>query len=197
MTTFAPSDLDSKDLYKLLIGLVVPRPIAWVGTLSIDGRRNLAPFSFFNAFGVTPPVVVFSPLGSEAKHTLENVTLTGEFTLNTVTEEVLDAMNQTATADDVDEFERAELTPAASDVVAAPRVAEAKASMEALVRQIIPIGEGPLRANLVIGEVVRIHVADDILDGTRVLPERLNAVGRMAGSGYTLTRHIVDLERPR
>lgn len=196
MTTFDPGDLEPRDLYKLLTGLVVPRPVAWVATVSPDGARNLAPFSFFNVFGVTPPIVVFSPLGSEAKHTLENVTLTGEFTLNSVTEDVLEMMNATATSARLDEFDVAGLTPLPADVVAAPRVAEAKASMEALVRQIIPIGDGPMRANLVVGEIVRIHVHDDLLDGTRVLPERLAAVGRMAGHDYALTRELVSLVRP-
>ncbi|MDH3607041.1 MAG: flavin reductase family protein [Acidimicrobiia bacterium] len=196
MTTFNPGDLEPQDLYKLLIGLVVPRPIAWVGTVSAEGVPNLAPFSFFNVFGVTPPTVVFSPIGNVAKDTLENVTLTGEFTLNSVTEEVLAAMNQTATTASVDEFAVAGLTPHESDVVAAPRVAEAKASMEALVRQIIPIGDGPMRANLVVGEVVRIHVADHLLDGTRVLPHELRAVGKLAGPDYALTREIVSHHRP-
>lgn len=196
MTTFVPDELETQDLYKLLIGLVVPRPIAWVGTLSVDGKRNLAPFSFFNVFGVTPPTVVFSPVGLTAKDTLENVTMTGEFTLNTVTEEVLEAVNQTATTQKVDEFGFAGLTPIDAHVVAAPRVGEAKASMEALVRQIVPVGDGPRRANLVIGEVVRIHVADDLLDGTRIKSDVLKAVGKMAGPDYALTRQIVSHERP-
>lgn len=196
MTTFTPSELEPVDLYKLLIGLVVPRPIAWVGTTSATGVHNLAPFSFYGVFGVTPPTVIFSPIGTIAKHTLANVTHTGEFTLNTVSEDLLEAMNQTATRQDVDEFALAGLTPMRAEVVDAPRVAEAKASMEALVRQIIPVGDGSMRANLVVGEVVRIHVADELLDGTRIMPELLRAVGKMAGPDYALTRQIVSHERP-
>lgn len=198
MTTFDPGELDPQDLYKLLIGLVVPRPIAWVGTTGSEGRQNLAPFSFFNVFGVTPPVVVFSPLGGNGaeKDTLRNVRLTGEFTVSTVTEEVLKAMNRTAATGGGDEFEDAGVTPRPADLVDAPLVDEAKASMEARVLNILPIGEGRLRANLVIGEIVRIHVQPELLDGTRVDPAELKAVGKMAGPAYALTRHLVFHERP-
>lgn len=196
MTTFIPAELDPQDTYKLLIGLVVPRPIAWVGTTSVHGIDNLAPFSFFNVFGVTPPTVIFSPLGDRAKHTLENVSLTGEFTLNTVSVAMLERMNETSTSMEVDEFAHAGLSKRASDVVAPPRVAEAAASMEAIVSQIIPIGDGPLRANLVVGEVIRIHVDDSLLDGTRIHQGRLDAVGRMAGHDYALTRETKTHPRP-
>ena len=198
---FDPADHDDVEIYKLLIGLVVPRPIGWIGSVSAAGVRNLAPFSFFNAVAASPPTVLFSTIRASGarKDTLSNVEETGVFTVNVVTEETAEAMNLTSGSYDpsVDEFELAGLTAVAGTVVDAPFVAEAKANLECRLSQIVPIGtDGPMAASIVIGEVVRVHVDGAILDGTRIDQEALRAVGRMGGPTYTRTRDQFSLDRP-
>ena len=197
-TVFDPAQLKPVDIYKLMIGLIVPRPIGWVGTRSADDTLNLAPFSFFNGVSSEPPTVIFSSgTTKREKDSLANARATGEFTLNVVTEDLAEAMVLTAGEylADVDEFVVAKLTPVIGDLVAAPRVAEAKASMECKVVQVVDVGDPPAAA-VVFGEVVRFHVNSDILDGTRVDPVALRAVGRMAGTGYTRTRELFFIDRP-
>ena len=198
---FDPADHDDVDIYKLLIGLVVPRPIGWIGSVSASGMRNLAPFSFFNAVAASPPTVLFSTIRASGarKDTLTNVEETGVFTVNVVTEETVEAMNLTSGSYDpsVDEFEVAGLTAVGGSVVDAPMVAEAKANLECRLGQVVPIGtDGPMAASIVIGEVVRVHVDGAILDGTRIDQEALRAVGRMGGPTYTRTRDLFSLDRP-
>lgn len=198
---FDPAEHDDVDIYKLLIGLVVPRPIGWIGSVSAGGVRNLAPFSFFNAVAASPPTVLFSTIraGGARKDTLSNVEATGVFTVNVVTEETVEAMNVTSGRYDpsVDEFELAGLTAVDGTVVEAPMVGEAKANLECRLNQVIPIGtDGPMAASIVIGEVVRVHVEGAILDGTRIDQEALRAVGRMGGPTYTRTRDLFSLDRP-
>jgi flavin reductase (DIM6/NTAB) family NADH-FMN oxidoreductase RutF len=199
--SFDATEYSDEDIYKLLIGLVVPRPIGWIGSKSPDGVRNLAPFSFFNAVAASPPTVIFSTIRRHGHHkdTLANVAATGVFTVNIVTEEVVDAMNVTAGSygPEVDEFEISGLTPVPGSVVDAPMVAESKANFECRLSQIVPIGEnGPMAASIVIGEILRAHVDGAILDGTRVDQTALRAVGRMGGPLYTHTRDLFQLERP-
>lgn len=198
---FDPTEHDDVDIYKLLIGLVVPRPIGWIGSVSASGVRNLAPFSFFNAVAASPATVLFSTIraGGARKDTLSNVEETGVFTVNVVTEETVEAMNLTSGRYDpsVDEFELAGLTAVSGTVVDAPMVAEAKANLECRLSRVVPIGtDGPMAASIVIGEVVRIHADGAILDGTRIDQEALRAVGRMGGPTYTRTRDLFSLHRP-
>lgn len=198
-TTFDLSDLSGRDRYKLLIGLVVPRPIGWVGTIGPTGVPNLAPYSFFNVVAGTPPTVLFSAGRSvRDKDSYVNARETGEFTLSIVTEEVAEAMIATSGeyGPEVDEFAVAGLTPVTGTVVAAPYVAEAKAALECRVSQIVEVAPSP--ANVVVfGEVLRVHAADSVLDGTRIDPHALKAIGRMAGSGYTTTAGgYFEMERP-
>lgn len=195
-----PDAVDDREAYKLLIGLVVPRPIGWIGSVDATGRRNLAPYSFFNAVAATPPTVLFSPLtrAGEAKDTLANVRATGEFTVNIVSYDLAESMNLTSGSHppDVDEFEVSGLTAVSGARVAAPLVAEARANLECLVTQIVPVGRPPMDGTLVIGEVVAFHVREDLLDGTRVDQTGLDAIGRMGGPAYTRTSHLFTLERP-
>ncbi len=200
MATFVPSEIDHTDAYKLMTGLVVPRPIGWIGTADSEGRLNLAPYSFFQCVATNPPVVLFSAGitdGSE-KDSLVNARSTGEFTCNLVDAATADGMNQSSASLDRDEseFDFAGLTPEPSDTIAAPRVKEAKASFECLVQQVIELGNAPLTHAVVFGEVVRIHVDDAVLDGTRIDFAALDAVGRMAGNYYTTTRDMFDITRP-
>lgn len=197
-TTFELDQLSHTDRYKLMTGLIVPRPIGWVGTADPDGRLNLAPFSFHTMVAGTPPTVLFVPgMRERVKDTLANVKATGVFTLNTVSEEVADRMVATSGEypPEIDEFEVTGLTPVPGTVVDAPMVAEAPASMECRLTTIVEIGEPPV-APVVFGEVLRIHVDDAVLDGTRIDHDALRAVGRMAGTGYTTTRDRFERDRP-
>lgn len=189
-TTFDPSSLSGTDRYKLLTGLVIPRPIGWVGSVGSDGVRNLAPYSYFNVVAATPPTAIFSsgrPQGAP-KDTLANVIATGEFTLNIVDETLTNSMHATSERfpADVDEFEAVGLTAVTGGVVSAPMVAEAAASLECKVCRVVDLGD-PATASVVFGDIVAIHVADRVLDGTRIRHDQLRAVGRIAGETYVTT----------
>jgi len=192
------------DIYKLLIGSIVPRPIALVSTLSHDGIPNLAPFSFFTGISSKPALICFCPgprpAGGPRKDTLENITRTREFVVNIVSEEIAEAMNLTAGEypPEVDEFTIAGLTAAPSDVVKPPRVAESHVNMECRLYLSIEFSELPGGGNLVIGEVLRFHVDDRIVENFKIDPDKLRAVGRMGGpTGYTRTRDRFDMIRPK
>lgn len=196
---FDLADTESRDNYKLLSGLVVPRPIGWIGTKREDGSNNLAPFSFFNVVSTNPPMVLFSA-GSHSDRPKDSSTLaemSGEFTVNIVSEDVVEAMSLTSgsfTADD-DEFAIAGLTAVEGVKVSAPLVAESPANLECRVSRVLDLGE-PGRTKLVIGDVILIHVERSVLDGTRVDHDALRAVGRMAGATYVNTRDRFDVVRP-
>ena len=170
--------------------LVQPRPIGWISTRSKAGVDNLAPYSFFNALASAPPLVMFSANGSP--HSIANARDTGVFVVNMVSEALADAMNATATQDDVDEFERAGLTKAACRVVKAPRVATAPAALECEVVQIIEL---PGKANrMAIGEVVGIHLDDRIMVDGKVA--HWHALARLGYMDYTAVRDVFSLNRP-
>ena len=194
-----PKTFDS--FYRVLTGVVVPRPIAFVSTVSADGNFNLAPYSFFNAVGYDPPTIVFSSsrhVGGKQKDTLANIEQTGEFVVNVVVDDIAEAMNKTAAEfpAGVSEFEIAGLTPAPSDLIKAPRVAESPVNMECRLIQVIPIGKGAHEHGLVIGEVILMHLRDDILDGHRVNHHILKPTGRLAGSMYCHTADVFEMPRP-
>lgn len=195
---FTVADLDEVDGYELATGLIVPRPIGWIGTVSATGVPNLAPYSFFNVVSGTPPTFVFSPGRSSRRDTLANVRVVGEFTVNVVSAEVLEAMNASAATFDpeVDEFEACGLTAVPGCTVRPPMVGECKANFECVVTDIVDIGH-PDRGNaLVIGEAVEIHVADEVLQGTRIDQAELRAIGRHAGNTYSHATDLFDLVRP-
>jgi flavin reductase (DIM6/NTAB) family NADH-FMN oxidoreductase RutF len=200
--TADPASTAAQDVYKLLIGLIVPRPIAFVSTVDPAGVRNLAPFSFFTCASADPPVIAFSPMVrgiGGTKDTLRNIRETREFVVNIVSEEIGAQMNLTSGEypPEVDEFEVAGLTPLASDLVAPPRVKEAKASMECKLFQVVEVSQLRLGGSLVLGEVIRFHVEDSIVDRYRVDPDGLKAIGRMGGTAYSRTRDRFDMERPK
>src|SRR3954468_16615237 len=190
------------EVYRTLVEVVTPRPIAWVTSTDPEGRVNLAPFSFFNAFGANPPVVVFSPVrrrDGTKKDTLLNVESTGEFVLNAAVEPLAEQVNLSSKElpRGASEVELAGLTLRPSARVRVPRIAESPVSMECRVLQIIPVGDGPLSANLVLGEVVMIHVDDAILDASgRVDPRKLRTIARLGGSDYCRTTDLFAMERP-
>jgi len=203
---FDPHVIDSAAMYKLLIGSVVPRPIAWVSSVDGGGVRNLAPFSYFMAITHDPPTIAFSagPRGAETtgatgtKDTLANVRATGEFVVNVVDDALAAQMNDTSGdyPPEVDEFAHAGLEAAASLKVKAPRVAGAPVSMECRVVQILPVGRLP--HHLVMGEIVHLHVRDDVYDTAtgRLDMHRLKPVGRLAGHLYTHVHDIFEMKRP-
>ncbi|HET7010719.1 MAG TPA: flavin reductase family protein [Anaerolineales bacterium] len=190
-------------VYKLLIGAVVPRPIGWISTLDEGGRRNLAPFSFFNAVSAKPPHVVFSPMIRETdagvKDTLANLRATGEFVVNIVTEALAQAMNITSTEfpADVDEFEAAGLTAAPSRIVRPPRVAESPVHFECRVAHLLELGDGPGGSTLVVGRVVHVHVDPSVLlDGDKIDLDRLRPIGRLSGAAYCRVTDRFEMKRP-
>lgn len=189
---------ENRDRYKLLTGLVVPRPIGWIGTRRPNGTFNLAPFSFFNVISVDPPTVIFSG-GRHVDRQKDSVTLaseSSEFTVNIVSEAVAFAMAITSGSygPDDDEFAIAGLTPLIGALVDAPMVSESPANLECRTTNVLEIGGG--RSVLIVGEVVAIHVREDVLDGTRVVAAELAAIGRMAGTSYVTTREPFDMVRP-
>lgn len=203
MLVIDPAQIAYNDVYKLMIGMIVPRPIAFVSTVDAAGVRNLAPFSYFTACGSNPPVVCFSTSVRSGMHphkdTLQNIEATGEFVVNIVSEEFAEQMNMTS-ADvppDVDEFVLSGLTPIASDLVKPPRVAESKAQMECRLHQIVAISDKPGGGIMVFGEVLRFHVIESLLDGYKIDPDKLNAIGRMGGPTYVRTHDRFDMQRPK
>lgn len=202
MLAFDPGTCATGDIYKLMVGSIVPRPIALVSSLDQRNVRNLAPFSYFTACSSNPPVVVFCPIMRPtppmAKDTLRNIIETREFVVNIVSETFAGQMNATAAqvGPEVDEFELSGLTPMASDLVKPARVGESHVHMECRLRQVVQLGDQPGAGSLVLGDVVRFHVREDLVDNFRIDPDKLRAVGRMAGSTYVRTTDRFELERP-
>jgi len=197
---FDPQIVAPQSIYKLLIGCVVPRPIAWVSSLSEDAMPNLAPFSFFMAVCNNPPTLAFSSGRREdkKKDTVRNIEYTQDFVVNLVDDALAEQMNFTSGEypPAVDEFALTGLTAAPGIKVKAPRVAEAPISMECRVVQILPVGHGP--HSLVLGEIVYFHIRDDLYDPNtgRIDMHRLHPVGRLAGNLYTHVHDIFEMKRP-
>ncbi len=206
-----PADCEPRQVYKLMTGIIVPRPVALVSTVDRNGRANLAPFSFFTGVGSNPPTVLFCPSLRAArsprgeghpetrKDTLRNVEETGEFVVNVVSEAISAAANATAAEvpPEVDEFVLSGLTPQASDLVRPARVAESPAQMECKLLQVIYTGSEAGGGVIVLGRIVRFHVRKDLVEDFRVDPAGLDAVGRMAGNTWARTRDRIELIRPQ
>lgn len=199
-----PMTLDVGDRYKLMIGAIVPRPIAFVSTMGPDGRLNLAPFSFFCGVSANPPTLAFCPANKSdggEKDTLINCSPPprglGQFVVNIVSAAM--AARMSACAEELpygeSEFALSGLTAAASTVVRPPRVAESPLAMECETMQVLRLNPGePSGGNLVIGRIVRIHAAEGLVNERwHVDPAKLDAIGRMAGLGYCTTRDRLDV----
>ncbi|MCX6597593.1 MAG: flavin reductase family protein [Acidobacteria bacterium] len=202
MPSFDPESLTAPQLYKLLAGSVLPRPIALVSSISSDGIPNLAPFSFFTIASADPPVLVVqnSVRGNRTrKDTIGNVESTGEFVVNIVSEDYAAAMNLTAGeyGPEVDEFAVSGLTPVASECVAPARVGEARVQMECRLLQIVRVSDKPMGGSLMLGQVVRFHFRDDVIDAAlNVNLDILQPVGRLSGSSYVRVTDRFDMQRP-
>ncbi len=190
-----PADLEVQESYKLLIGSVVPRPIAWTSTVSREGTYNLAPFSFFTVASRNPPMLCISvgPRqgdGGPTKDTLDNIEASEEFVINIVSLTLSNTMHESSKnhPPETDEFEKAGLTPASCEVVGAPRVEEAGVSMECQLDRVLPLGDD----HLIIGRLVRFHVRDEIYEDGRIDVAGLDPLGRLAGN-YTRIETIFEL----
>jgi flavin reductase (DIM6/NTAB) family NADH-FMN oxidoreductase RutF len=192
-----PAATNARDMYAFLISAVVPRPIALVSTVGAAGGFNVAPFSYFNAISSEPPLLGISINRRKdgPKDTLRNIQDTGDFVVNAVPEALFEKMVQSSGdwPEEIDEFALTGLTPLPSDLVRAPRVAESPIHMECRVHRLIEFGG----ATLVVGEILRAHVADAVLTAGRVDPLKLKPVGRLGGHGYSIVRDVVQMERPR
>lgn len=189
--------------YKLLIGSIVPRPIAFVTTVSPSGVVNAAPFSFFNVVGTEPPLILFSCLrkaGGEMKDTARNAIMAKEFIVHIVDEDNVDKVN-TSSIDappDVSEIALAGLTTVPGDLVQVQRVVEAKIAMECRLYQHLELGNsgGHPNADLIIGEVLRFHIQEELYDEGKIILERLKPVSRLAGLFYGKVGEVFERERP-
>lgn len=186
-----PGSISTKQLHAYLLGSVAPRPICFASTVDENGNANLSPFSFFNVFGSNPPVVIFSPArrvrDNTIKHTLENVHTTKEVVINMVSYNMVQQMSLSSCEypKGTDEFVKAGFTPVASDLVKPFRVKEAPVALECKVMEVKPIGDGGGSANLIICEVVKMHINDDILDENQQIdPHKIDLVARMGMDYY-------------
>lgn len=192
MISFEPKEVTPQELQGYLQTAVAPRPIAFASTLDEDGNPNLSPFSFFNVFSSNPPILVFSPArrvrDNTVKHTLLNVENNAEVVINIVNYAMVQQVSLSSTeyADGVNEFEKAGFTMLASDIVRPFRVAEAPVQFECKVQQVIAMGDQGGAGNLVICEVVKVHVSKDVLneDG-RIDQHKIDLVSRLGGNWYS------------
>ncbi|MCW5823493.1 MAG: flavin reductase family protein [Cyanobacteria bacterium TGS_CYA1] len=196
------------DMYRILLGSVLPRPIAWVSTRSNSGVDNLAPFSFFNAVSANPPLLAFAPAlhavaepGSNkgvAKDTLRNIKDNGEFVINIVSYDLREQMNASSGnfAKEVSEFDKTGLTRAQSEMIKPPRVLECKISFECRLYKLLEFGEEPSSGNLVIGSVLCVHLDDSVYRDGRIDTAKLDPIARMEGNWYCSARERFKMERP-
>jgi flavin reductase (DIM6/NTAB) family NADH-FMN oxidoreductase RutF len=191
MLHYEPKDLLVPEVHRLLLGGVAPRPIALASTISKDGINNLSPFSFFNAFGANPPIIAFSPSrrgrDGSLKDTYMNLIDTKECVIQAVTYAMVEQVSLASTEYDygIDEFIKSGLTPIDSDLVKHKRVKESPFQMECKLLEMKSFGEGGASANLVICEVIKFHVAEDLFTNGIIDPYKIDLVARMSGDFYT------------
>jgi flavin reductase (DIM6/NTAB) family NADH-FMN oxidoreductase RutF len=196
------SALPPREAYQWMTTLIMPRPIAWVSTISAEGKPNLAPFSFFQGITANPPTLMFVPVNTRdgaKKDTLRNIEQVPEFVVNIVSRPLTETMNSTAALLPYgeSEFEHFNVESTPSTKVRPARVAAAPAAFECVLDQIVHIGTGPIAANVVFGRIVAVHVKDDVVaaDGFADA-EKLDLVGRLGREAYTMTRETFSLKRP-
>ncbi len=205
MKHFDPKQIEIAKLYSLLSDAVTPRPIAFVSTVDVNGNRNLSPFSFFGMFSINPPILVFSPTrrirNNTTKHTLENVKATKEAVICLVNQEIAQQMSLASTEypDGINEFEKAGFTALTSKIVQPALVEESPINFECKVNDIIALGEKGGAGNMVICEVVGIHIHENILDeNEKIDPLKLDIISRFGGNWYgrTTDEGLFEIEKP-
>lgn len=194
------NDLAFKDRYKLMIGSILPRPIAWVSTMDAAGNLNLAPFSFFTAVCSNPMTVIFCSgyhAGGRKKDTWHNIEQMGEFVVNFTNEETAEAMNRSATElpPGESEFQWAGVTAATSSQIQVPRVAEAPIAYECKLQQIVEVGNAKGGGATIFGEVVAIYIREGLYENGRIDLEQFQPIGRLAGASYTRVNQPFDMVR--
>ena len=195
MLSIDPKEISTGKLHGYLLGAIAPRPIAFASTIDADGNPNLSPFSFFNVFGSNPPILIFSPArrvrDNTTKHTLENALTTKEVVINVVNYAIVQQMSLSSTEypEGVNEFEKAGFTMLASDIIKPFRVAESPVQFECKVNDVIFTGDKGGAGNLVVCEVVKIHITDDVLDENGAIDQhKIDLVARAGGSYYSRAR---------
>ncbi len=196
------TSLAPRDAYQWMVTTILPRPIAWVSTISADGKTNLAPFSFFQGICANPPTLMFVPVNNRQggkKDTVRNIEAVPEFVVNLVSHALAEEMNATSALLPYgeSEFEKFGVASARSDHVRPLRVAAAPVAFECRLDRIVHLGEGPLAANVIFGRILAAHIRDDVL-GADGKPDsrKLDLVGRLGGEDYTTTRDVFSLIRP-
>jgi len=205
MLTLNPSEIGTQKTHQYLLGAVGPRPIAFASTIDKDGNRNLSPFSFFNVFSANPPILIFSPARSgrtgETKNTFDNVKEVPEVVINIVNYNIVQQMSLSSSPypKGVDEFLKAGLTPIPSEIIKPFRVKESPVQFECKVNQVIELGQNGGAGNLIICEVLRIHVQYDILDANGLIDQhKIDLVSRMGGNWYCRanSESMFEVEKP-
>lgn len=204
MITITPQEIPTGKLHGYLLGSVSPRPICFASTVDKEGNVNLSPYSFFNVFSAKPPILIFSPArrvrDNTTKHTLENVLETKEVVINIVNYAMVQQMSLSSTeyAKGVNEFVKAGFTEISSEIVAPPRVAEAPVQLECKVKEVIALGTEGGAGNLVICEVVKLHIDESILDEAGVIdPLKIDTVSRMGGNWYSRAKDgLFEVPKP-
>lgn len=197
-----PAQIPTSAMYQHLLHIIVPRPIAWVSTVSLSGVTNLAPFSFFTGVGAKPPSVVFCPSNRRdgtPKDSLRNILDTGEFVINVVPFRLAEAMNLSSAElpPDESEFELTGLETVPSSIVKPPRVQASPVNLECTLMHHLALAPGPGGANIVVGKIVHLHLDDAVLDHAGWAdPGLLDLIGRLGGASYCRTTDRFDLLRP-
>lgn len=198
-----PYDMKPREVYQILIGIINPRPIAWVSTQDARGRTNLAPYSFFNGISANPPSLLFCPANNRdgiKKDTLLNIEETGEFVVNVVPHELAGPMSDSSAPlpHGESEFEACNLETAPASRVKPPLLKVSPVNIECKLKEIVRVGDGPLAGNVVIGIIQCMHLDDQVLDPAGMPdPEKLDLIGRMGGTFYSRTRDRFEIPRPK
>ena len=199
---YDPAEHPFSETHKLMIGSIVPRPIALVSTTSNNGINNLAPFSYFNGVCSKPPTIMFAPArrgwDGKEKDTLINIRNTKEFSINIVSEDIGEKMVKCSTdyEKEVDEYSKSGLSPLSSKKIKPPIVSESRISLECILNQIIQIGKEDAGSGfIVIGTIVLFHIDDEVYDNGRIILDKLQPLGRVAGNGYVRSTNAFDIVR--
>ena len=199
---YDPAEHPFSETHKLMIGSIVPRPIALVSTTSNNGINNLAPFSYFNGICSKPPTIMFAPArrgwDGQEKDTLINIRNTKEFSINIVSEDIGEKMVKCSTdyEKEVDEYSKSGLSPLSSKKIKPPIVSESKISLECILNQIVQIGKEDAGSGfIVIGTIVLFHIDDEVYDNGRIILDKLQPLGRVAGNGYVRSTDTFNIVR--